>query len=156
MSARGADPASAGRPPFSRDEARGLLNEALGMSAAERTVAVLEARDESLTRFANNEIHQNVTSRRPTLTVQAVVGRRSGIASTDRLDSSALRQVADRALALARLSPEDEGLPGPAPLSESPSDPPGFAGFVPATAACSPEERAAAVGPSARTHGTAR
>jgi PmbA protein len=132
------------RPPFSRDEARGLLSEALAMSAGERTLAVLEACDESLTRFANNEIHQNVTSRRHTLTVQAVVGRRSGTASTERLDSSALRQVADRALALARLSPEDEGLPEPAPPVEPSQGP---AGFVPATAACTPEERATAVGP---------
>ena len=96
MSRPVAEPAAA-RPPLSREEARGLLNEALAMSAADQTSVVLEARDESLTRFANNEIHQNVTSRRHTLTVQAMVGRRSGIASTDRLDSSALRQVADRA-----------------------------------------------------------
>ncbi len=153
MSRAATDPAIAGVPPLSREEARGLLDEALAMSAAEQTVAILEARDENLTRFANNEIHQNVCSRRHTLTVQAVVGRRSGTASTERLDSSGLRQVADRALALARLSPEDEGLPGPGdpsepesgPPSEPPSRPDG--GFVPATAACTPEERAAAVGP---------
>ena len=141
----------AGQPPFSRDEARGLLNEVLATSAAERTLAVLEARDESLTRFANNEIHQNVTSRGHTLTVQAVVGHRSGTASTDRLDASGLRQVADRALALARLSPEDQGLPGPAPSSDparaTPAEPGGGAAFIPATATCTPEARAAAVGP---------
>jgi len=142
VSASPAERALDGRPPFSREEARGLLDEALAMSAAEQTVAVLEACDESLTRFANNEIHQNVTSRRHTLTVQARVGRRSGTASTDRLDSSALRQVADRALAMARLSPEDEGLPEPAPAAGIPS----LEGFVPATAACAPEARAEAVG----------
>lgn len=144
MSPTGAEPVLAGVPPLSRDEARGLLDEALGMSAAEQTLAVLESRDESLTRFANNEIHQNVSSRRHTLTVQAMVGRRSGTASTDRLDSSALRQVADRALALARLSPEDAGLPGPGAPSDPPAAP--IDRFVPATAACTPEERAAAVG----------
>ncbi|MBI1797041.1 MAG: TldD/PmbA family protein [Candidatus Eisenbacteria bacterium] len=141
-----------GRPPIARDEAKGLLGEALAMSAADATLAVLESRDESLTRFANNEIHQNVTGLRHTLTVQAIVGRRSGIASTSRLDSSALRQVADRALALARLSPEDDALPEPAPPAETPE----IAGFVPATAACTPEERADAVGPvldQAAAHG---
>ncbi|MGH7730213.1 MAG: TldD/PmbA family protein, partial [Candidatus Eiseniibacteriota bacterium] len=143
MSASVSAPGAVGRPPISPDEARGLLDEALAMSAAERTLAVLEAHDESLTRFANNEIHQNVTSRRHTLTLQAVVGRRSGTASVDRLDSSALRQVADRALALARLSPEDEGLPEAAPPAEVRE----LAGYVPATAACTPEERAAAVEP---------
>lgn len=146
MTRAGPEPAVAGVAPVSRDEARGLLDEALAMSAADHTLAVLESRDESLTRFANNEIHQNVSSRRHTLTVQAVVGHRRGTASTDRLDSSALRQVADRALALARLSPEDAGLPGPgaaAPVSA-------IEGFVAATAAASPEERAAAVGPVTR------
>ena len=134
--------AALGAAPLTREDARGLLSEALAMSAAEHTAAVLEARDQSLTRFANNEIHQNVTSRRQTLTVQAIVGRRSGIASTTRFDSSALRQVADRALALARLSPEDDRMPTLAP----PAEPKPLAGFVPATAACTPEERAAAVG----------
>jgi PmbA protein len=135
--------AAPGRPPVERDEARGILSEALSLSAADATVAVLESRDESLTRFANNEIHQNVTGVRHTLTVQAIVGRRSGIASTSRLDSSALRQVADRALALARLSPEDDTLPEPAPAAPVPA----IDGFVAATAACSPEARAEAVGP---------
>ena len=151
MTASVSETASTGRPPFSRDEARGLLSEALAASAAERTLAILEGRDESLTRLANNEIHQNVTARRHTLTVQAMVGRRSGTASTDRLDAGALRQVAERALELARLSPEDDGLPSLTPPSDptagSPAEARGGTGFVPATAACTPEERAAAVGP---------
>jgi predicted Zn-dependent protease len=135
--------AAVGPAPLSREEAQGILREALSMSAADHTAAVLEAQDESLTRFANNEIHQNVTALRHTLTVQAIAGRRSGIATTTRLDSSALRQVADRALAMARLSPEDESLPEPAPRAEVPA----LESFVAATAACTPEERATAVGP---------
>ena len=142
MSAGVPEATAAGQAPLSRAEARGLLDEALAMSAAERTLAILEVRDQSLTRFANNEIHQNVASREHTLTVRAMVGRRAGFASTSRLDSSALRQVADRALAMARLAPEDDGLPTLAP----PVEPPSPATFVDATARCSPEERAAAVG----------
>ncbi len=129
--------------PLSRAEAGHLLREAIGQSAAEQTEALLEARRESLTRFANNEIHQNVTSLNHTLTLRVRVGRRSGSASTNRLDSSGLRQLADRALAIARLSPEDDGLPDLAP----PADLPPLEAFVPATAASTPEERAAAVGP---------
>ncbi len=128
--------------PISRDEARLLLEEALGMSGAEHTEAVLEVKRESLTRFANNEIHQNVTAHNHTLTLRALAGRRAGIASTNRLDSSALRQVADRALALARLSPEDPELPEPGPAVEVPT----LEAFAPATAASTPEERVEAVG----------
>ncbi len=128
---------------LSSEEAGHLLREAIGQSAAEQTEALIEARRESLTRFANNEIHQNVTSTNHTLTLRVRVGRRTGSASTNRLDSSGLRQVADRALAIARLSPEDPGLPDLAP----PAPIPALDAFVPATAASTPEERAAAVGP---------
>ena len=128
---------------FTREEARLILEETLAASAAEHTEAVLEDRQQSLTRFANNEIHQNVTSRDHALTVRATVGRRSGVATTNRLDSNALRQVTERALTLARLSPEDPHLPEPAPAA--PYEP--LEAFVPATAACGPEERAEAVGP---------
>jgi len=129
--------------PLSNEEAGHLLREAIGQSAAEQTEALIEARRESLTRFANNEIHQNVTSINHTLTLRVRVGQRVGTASTNRLDSSGLRQVADRALAIARLSPEDAGLPDLAP----PAPVPALDTFVAATAASTPEDRAAAVGP---------
>jgi len=130
--------------PLTGDEAQHVLSEALAMSsAAEDATAILESRVQALTRFANNEIHQNVASRQQALTVRVVIGRRCGVASTSRLDSSALRQVADRALALARLTPEDDELPPPAPAAMvAPLE-----RFAAATAACTPEERAQAVGP---------
>ena len=90
-------------PPLSSDEARGILSESLGMAEAHHADAILEAREHSLTRFANNEIHQNVTARDHALTLRVVIGRRAGVATTHRLDSSALSQLADRALAIARL-----------------------------------------------------
>ncbi len=128
--------------PLSRDEAEHLLREAIGQSDAEQAEAIVESRRESLTRFANNEIHQNVTSFQHALTLRVRVGRRSGTAATNRLDSSGLRQVADRALAIARLSPEDADLPDLAPPAEYRA----LEAFVPATAASTPEERAQAVG----------
>ena len=130
-------------PPLSADEARGILSESLGMAEADRADAILEAQDHSLTRFANNEIHQNVTARDHALTLRVVVGRRTGVATTHRLDSSALRQLADRALAIARVSPEDPDLPEPAALVAIPP----LAAFETETAASTPEARADAVGP---------
>ena len=130
-------------PPLSADEARGILSESLGMAEADRADAILEAQDHSLTRFANNEIHQNVTARDHALTLRVVVGRRTGVATTHRLDSSALRQLADRALAIARVSPEDPDLPEPAALVAIPP----LAAFETETAASTPEARAEAVGP---------
>ena len=136
--ARGAD-----GPPLTADEARGVLKECLGMAEADHADAILEAQESSLTRFANNEIHQNVTARDHALTLRVIVGRRAGVASTHRLDSSALSQLADRALAIARLSPEDPDLPEAAPPAEVPA----LDAFAPETAASTPESRAEAVGP---------
>ncbi|HYM80661.1 MAG TPA: DNA gyrase modulator, partial [Candidatus Limnocylindria bacterium] len=130
--------ATASGTPIGRDEARHLVDEAIAMSGAEHTTVVLETSNESLTRFANNEIHQNVTAVRRRLTIRAMVGERVGWATTDRVDSSGLRQVADRALALARLSPADPEAPSPAPPFETAVLPV----FVDATAACTPEARA--------------
>ena len=143
---RAAAPPETGGPPLSREEAEHLLREAIAQSPAEHTEAVVAARRESLTRFANNEIHQNVTALNHTLTLRVRVGRRSGTASTNRFDSSGLRQVADRALAIARLSPEDPDLPDLAP----PATYAPLEAFVAATAASTPEARADAVGPVMR------
>lgn len=132
--------------PIAPDEARVLLSEAVAASGAEQTTVLLSGRDSSLTRFANNEIHQNVTSTQRTLTVRAMEGHRVGWASTNRVDAAGLREVADRARTLARLSPEDPDAPEPAgPQTFEP-----IAGFVEATARCTPEERADAVAPVVR------
>jgi len=133
-------------PPLSVDEARGILSESLGMAKGDHAEAILEAQEHSLTRFANNEIHQNVTARDHALTLRVVVGRRAGVATTHRLDSSALSQLADRALAIARLTPEDPDLPEPAPPSAISS----LDAFAPETAGSTPEARADAVGPVLR------
>jgi predicted Zn-dependent protease len=135
-------PESAGAGLLDAREARHILDEALAVSEAEDTEALFESRVENLTRFANNEIHQNVTARDHTLLVRARIGLRSGAARTNRLDSNALREVADRALSLARLSPEDPDLPEPG----GPMEIPALDAYVPATAACTPESRADRVG----------
>jgi predicted Zn-dependent protease len=129
-------------PPLSVEEARGVLRESLAVAGADGAEAILEAREHSLTRFANNEIHQNVTARDHALTLRVIVGRRAGVATTHRLDSSALARLADAALAIARLSPEDPDLVELAP----PADPPEIPAFVAETAGSTPESRAEAVG----------
>ena len=45
--------------------------------------------DQSLTRFANNAIHQNVAERNATLTVRVLRGKRIGLAVSNRLDKYA-------------------------------------------------------------------
>jgi PmbA protein len=119
-------------------------------------VVALE-QNESLTRFANNHIHQNVTELDRQITVRSVIGTRVGTAVTNDARVESLRELARRAAALARLQPENpdfKGLPGPQLSIASPvADADAFDEEV---AICGPEERArrvAVVCEQARTAG---
>src|SRR6266480_3619098 len=119
-----------------------LLQKVLGYSHAEQTEVVYLATESALTRFANNFIHQNVAEKNHELRVRAIVGKRTGVATTNRLDDQSLQRVAEQALEIARLSPENpefHSLPGPQPIVPAP-------GFSERTALYSPEARARSVG----------
>ena len=110
--------------------------EAAGATEAE---ALVTADDARLTRFANSEIHQNVAESDAQLNLRFVVGRRVGVASSNRLDEEGLRRLAETAGAIARNSEELEdwgGLPEPTPIEEL------AAAFADATASATPELRA--------------
>lgn len=59
------------------------------------------------TRFANNQIIQNVAVREPRLTVEVAFGKKAGRCSTDKFDTASLRALVAKAEEIARLSPED-------------------------------------------------
>ena len=113
--------------------------ERVGATEAEVLVAADDAR---LTRFANSEIHQNVAESDAEINLRFVVGRRVGVASSNRVDEEGLRRLAETAGAIARNSAELEdwgGLPEPTPISEI------QASFAAATADATPELRAEGV-----------
>ena len=115
------------------------LAEAAGATEVE---ALVSAERAQLTRFANSEIHQNVAETNGSLTVRVAIGKRVGVASSNRLDDEALRRLAETAAAIARNSAELDdwgGLPEPTPITELP------AGWSEGTAAATPEQRAEGV-----------
>lgn len=121
---------------------RELLQKVLSYSQAEQTEVIYFGIESALTRFANNFIHQNVAESNHELRVRAVVGKRIGVATTNRLDDESLRRVAEQALEIAHLSPENpefHSLPGPQPIVPAP-------GYSEQTARFSAEERARGVG----------
>jgi PmbA protein len=126
--------------------------ESLGV--AERTVAMaldagasqaeaLVVRSSSaVTRFANNEIHQNVAEDDASVNLRLLLGQRAGVASGNALDDAALRRLCDAAASAARVQPEDPELaplPGPGTLA------PVAGAWSRRTAEASPEQRADAV-----------
>ena len=109
-----------------------------GVTEAE---VLVTADDSALTRFANSEIHQNVAETTINVNLRVAIGRRVGVASSDRTDAEGLRRLADRAIAIARVVEELDdwgGLPGPTEIRDVP------AAYSRATADASPESRAEA------------
>lgn len=104
------------------DEARALAREVVGRTAADEAEALVVAEHSALTRFANNRINQNVAEDNTLVSIRAVVGRRIGVSSTNRLDADALQACADAAVAAAHIAPEDPsfpGLPTPEPILQA-------------------------------------
>ncbi|MBI2322738.1 MAG: TldD/PmbA family protein [Chloroflexi bacterium] len=123
------------------DQMLTLAQTALRACPADAAEVAVQVDTTALTRFANNQIHQNVASETIEVRARAVVGQRVGCASARGLDDQALLRVAQQAAAAARLAqarPDLPALPAPAPL-------PVVDGYVAATAECTPEERAALV-----------
>lgn len=117
---------------------RKIADTVLNESPAGETEVLAMEQDESLTRFANNFIHQNVTERNLQITVRSVVGTKTGIAVSNDARLESLRQLAARAYEVAKLQPENpefKGLPAPRPVTS-------VNAFDALAAECTPERRA--------------
>jgi predicted Zn-dependent protease len=90
----------------SRDREK-LAVRVLGLSNADQTEVVASAEDGALTRFTHEMSNQNVAAADVRISVRAIVGQRTGVAQTNRLDEPSLLDVVERAIAMARLAPED-------------------------------------------------
>ena len=118
----------------------GLLDRALRASTAEATEALYLGEDSALTRFATNRIHQNVREHDATLQVRVIDRDRIGVASTNLLDEGGIRDVVERAVAIAERSaanPRAAIMPEPDGRQHDPD-----LGYVAATAEASAERRA--------------
>lgn len=117
---------------------RGLLTEGLRASPADETEILLLSTHASLTRFANNAIHQNVSESNVEVAVRTVVRKRVGASITNRLTPEGIQAAVSRAAAIAAVAPEVPdfpGLPEPEPVAS-------VASFDEAVASASPEWRA--------------
>ena len=102
--------------------------------------------DSSLTRFANNTIHQNVSERSRWVSVRTMIDQRTARATTNRLDPPSIRRAVDEALALTRSVQPESGMLA---LAE-PEAIPALDRFDTQTAATGPDDRAKAVAESIR------
>ncbi|MFO0732167.1 MAG: metallopeptidase TldD-related protein [Nitrospiraceae bacterium] len=90
-----------------RQEFEFLADLVMKHSTGDHTVMQLHDSHGGTTRFANNQIVQNVNSRRGTLSVTVAFGRRRGTATTTDFTAGAVREALKRAERVARAAPED-------------------------------------------------
>ena len=93
-----------------------------------------------LTRFTRNAVHQNVAESDISVRVRAIVGKRTGVVETNVLDDGELKSAVQRAIEIAKLSPEDPELP---PLTTGGKTETPAGSYVDQTAHATPEQRAA-------------
>lgn len=102
----------------SRDEFRFLADLVLKRSTADDVVVAVQDQHIGTTRFANNQVVQNVDTRRGILTVTVAFGKQRGMASTTDFTAGSVQDTLTRAERIARVSPEDpEYLPPPCPMT---------------------------------------
>src|ERR1700746_1431626 len=77
---------------------------------AEQTEVQVDEVDESLTRFANNSIHQNLAEHGLTVSVRTVIEGRTARATTNRVDEDSLRSAIAASLSLAHSQPRNPRL----------------------------------------------
>lgn len=86
------------------------------LSSADEVEVLLSGGRFSLTRFANNTIHQNVAEENHVVSVRTVFAGRTARATTNKFDDESLRQVVRSSESLARVQhPDPDLLPMPRP-----------------------------------------
>ncbi|MBN1503555.1 MAG: TldD/PmbA family protein [Candidatus Eisenbacteria bacterium] len=126
--------------------AESILRSALELSKSDEIEVCLGGGSYSLTRFANNTIHQNVSEKRNQLSVRSVFGKKSGKAVTNKLDPEGVLSAVRQSETAAAAQPEiPELLPMPGPQQYPVVD-----AFSPETASLPPGFRAEAVARAVR------
>jgi len=123
---------------MNRAESQAILEQAVSAAGDREIEAVLGGGISELTRFANNEITQNVSERRYVLSIRVARGLRTGRATGNDLSREGIARLKAQADAAAALSPEiPDLLPVPGPQDYRAVD-----GTDPETASLGPEARA--------------
>jgi len=123
---------------INREKAKALLEKVISLGTADEMSVRLGGGEEGLTRFANNQITQNLAFSDRALIVEAAFGKKVGVASTNMLDEKSLKEVVERAEIFAQASEVNpEYMP---PLE--PQEYEKIEAHFPATANFGPEKRA--------------
>ena len=99
---------------LNREQAGDIFDRIRKLSSADETEVLFSGGSFALTRFANNQIHQNVVDENHMVSVRTVFGGRTARASTNKFDDDSLRRVVESSEALAKVQhPDPDLLPMP-------------------------------------------
>lgn len=104
-----------------KDKLKQIADTVLTYSKADQTEVLLFVSENALTRFACNQIHQNMAWNDLGISVRVIKDKKIGVTSTNDLSDGALHEVVDKAVKLAELQEPDEqfdSLPSPHPIEE--------------------------------------
>lgn len=104
---------------MNESEALKILEKVLGYADAEAVVATIGGGSDASTRFADNAITQNVQRNNISLRVSCAYGESHGSAVTNDLADQSLKDLVERAQAIAKVSPPDPEYMPPVEASET-------------------------------------
>jgi predicted Zn-dependent protease len=119
-----------------------ILDRALEAARADEADAAFFASDHNISRFANSQLHQNMSEESATLTLRVIVNGAMGVATTTTLDDEEIERTAELAREAAKRS---NAVPGFRGLYQDREPLPNVDAFDEATAAMAPMEKALAL-----------
>jgi PmbA protein len=124
----------------SEHDSLAILDLALDAAGADEADAVLLASDQNISRFANSNLHQNMSDASAELTLRVIVNGSMGVASTTSLDRDEIARTAELAREAARHSDRLQKFSGL------------YAGHEPAPRLHTFDERTARMAPAEKAH----
>ncbi len=126
---------------LTQSELRRIAERVFKLSDADETEVMIDVTADSLTRFANNTIHQNVAELGMTISVRTVFDGKTARATTNRTDDESLAAVVAASATIAKSQPRNPNLL-PMPGSQKYTR---VSRFFNSTAGFTPQDRAKAV-----------
>ena len=129
-------------------QAQNIFDKIRKYSSVAEIEVIFSSTDYSLTRFANNTIHQNVSELNEAASIRVAFDGKTARSSTNRFDDDSLKRAVQAAESMAKVQESD---PDRLPMAKPGESNPDAAGNAPSrwfanTAAISPADRADAVG----------
>jgi PmbA protein len=127
-------------------KAQAIFDKARKLASASELEVIFSSTDFSLTRFANNTIHQNVSELNEVASIRVAFDGKTARATTNRFDDESLKRAVQSAEGIAKVQETDPDRLPLAKAEEGKSDAPLLSRWFDQTAAIAPADRAAVVG----------